>query len=107
MVRRRLGCLLWRYAGGTAADVGFMAAVPFLYQQGADKMLFDLYRRVASLVRYLRQDMAWAWKLDIDEAGRWEAVLAEILRDENGGGDGGPPAPQHSPWGFGDWDAGG
>jgi hypothetical protein len=70
--------------------------------------LEDLYDRVTSLVRYLRQSVDWVWDLTHDEAMMWEKSLAKLIRAENGGGDPTPaPSIARSPWGFGDFDAGG
>jgi uncharacterized membrane-anchored protein len=72
-----------------------------------NQALTELYARVTAIVRYLRQSVDWAWELTHEEAQLWEAALAELIRNENGGNEPTPAVPAMSPWGFGDFDAGG
>jgi hypothetical protein len=81
----------------------FDAEFPFIYKD-PEAFLDDVYGRVVALCRYLRQPLDWAWRLDHQEALRYERVLAKILKAEAGGDSPAPGLPPSSPWGFGDYE---
>ena len=103
---RRLRRLLWRYAGGTAYDIGFVCAWPLRFQDGVEAQLDELYDRAVFLARYVRQDITWAWSLDEEEARRYNRSVSRWVKKENGVEET-AAQPFPSPFGFSDYEGGG